>query len=167
MISNKLDSFQVCSRSCKVMEISCSDLISFIEKWRNQLDCEAVRMSRDIYTKHRNFFDTSVHQILTDSTPVQNCVGILKTAFSDGVVNLGRVITLLTLFALVHEKMSKQDQKMLVLKTQEILCDISDDEDDTSESDDDDVNELQTYYKRLLKGRTLRNLYKPLLLLLR
>ena len=149
------------------MEISCSDLISFIEKWRNQLDCEAVRMSRDIYTKHRNFFDTSVHQILTDSTPVQNCVGILKTAFSDGVVNLGRVITLLTLFALVHEKMSKQDQKILVLKTQEILCDISDDEDDTSESDDDDVNELQTYYKRLLKGRTLRNLYKPLLLLLR
>ena len=149
------------------MEISCSDLISFIEKWRNQLDCEAVRMSRDIYTKHQNFFDTSVHQILTDSTPVQNCVGILKTAFSDGVVNLGRVIALLTLFALVHEKMSKQDQKMLVLKTQEILCDISDDEDDTSESDDDDVNELQTYYKRLLKGRTLRNLYKPLLLLLR
>ena len=149
------------------MDINCSHLISFIEKWRNQLDCEAVRMSRDIYTKHRNFFDTSVHQILTDSTPVQNCVGILKTAFSDGVVNLGRVITLLTLFALVHEKMSKQDQKMLVLKTQEILCDISDDEDDTSESDDDDVNELQTYYKRLLKGRTLRNLYKPLLLLLR
>ena len=149
------------------MEISCSDLISFIEKWRNQLDCEAVRMSRDIYTKHRNFFDTSVHQILTDSAPVQNCVGIFKTLFSDGVFNLGRVITLLTLFALVHEKMSKQDQKMLVLKTQEILCDISDDEDDTSESDDDDVNELQTYYKRLLKGRTLRNLYKPLLLLLR
>ena len=145
------------------MEISCSDLISFIEKWRNQLDCEAVRMSRDIYTKHRNFFDTSVHQILTDSAPVQNCVGIFKTLFSDGVFNLGRVITLLTLFALVHEKMSKQDQKMLVLKTQEILCDISDDEDDTSESDDDDVNELQTYYKRLLKGRTLRNLYKPLL----
>ena len=63
--------------------------------------------------------------------------------------------------------MSKQDQKILVLKTQEILCDISDDEDDTSESDDDDVNELQTYYKRLLKGRTLRNLCKPLLLLLR
>ena len=149
------------------MDINCSDLISFIEKWRNQLDCEAVRMSRDIYTKHRNFFDTSVHQILTDSTPVQNCVGIFKTLFSDGVFNLGRVITLLTLFALVHEKMSKQDQKMLVLKTQEILCDISDDEDDTSESDDDDVNELQTYYKRLLKGRTLRNLYKPLLLLLR
>ena len=149
------------------MEISCSDLISFIEKWRNQLDCEAVRMSRDIYTKHRNFFDTSVHQILTDSVPVQNCVGIFKTLFSDGVFNLGRVITLLTLFALVHEKMSKQDQKMLVLKTQEILCDISDDEDDTSESDDDDVNELQTYYKRLLKGRTLRNLCKPLLLLLR
>ena len=148
------------------MDINCSDLISFIEKWRKQLDCEAVRMS-DIYTKHRNFFDTSVHQILTDSAPVQNCVGIFKTLFSDGVFNLGRVITLLTLFALVHEKMSKQDQKMLVLKTQEILCDISDDEDDTSESDDDDVNELQTYYKRLLKGRTLRNLYKPLLLLLR
>ena len=149
------------------MDINCSDLISFIEKWRKQLDSEAVRMSRDIYTKHQNFFDTSVHQIFTDSTPVQNCVGILKTAFSDGVVNLGRVITLLTLFALVHEKMSKQDQKMLVLKTQEILCDISDDEDDTSESDDDDVNELQTYYKRLLKRRTLRNICKPLLLLLR
>ena len=151
----------------QVMDINCSDLISFIEKWRNQLDCEAVRMSRDIYTKHRNFFDTSVHQILTDSAPVQHCVGIFKTLFSDDVFNLGRVITLLTLFALVHEKMSKQDQKMLVLKTQEILRDTSDDEDDTSESDDDDVNELQTYYKRLLKGRTLRNLYKPLLLLLR
>ena len=101
--------------------INCFSLRTFIEKWRSQLECELVRMCRDIYTKHRNFFDTSIQQILTDSAPVQNCIEIFKTLFSDGVFNLGRVITLLSLFVLVHEKMTKQDQNMLVLKTQEIL----------------------------------------------
>ena len=69
----------------KVMDISrhlnsinCSNLRTFIEKWRSQLDCELVRMCRDIYAKHRNFFDTSTQQILTDSVPVQNCIEIFK-----------------------------------------------------------------------------------------
>ena len=101
--------------------INCFSLRTFIEKWRSQLDCEVVRMCRDIYTKHRNFFDTSIQQILTDSEPVQNCIEIFKTLFSDGVFNLGRVIALLTLFVLVHEKMNNRDQDLLVLKTVEIV----------------------------------------------
>ena len=112
----------------KVMDISrhlnsidCSNLRTFIEKWRSQLDCELVRMCRDIYAKHRNFFDTSIQQILTDSAPVQNCIEIFKTLFSDGVFNFGRVIALLTLFVLVHEKMNNRDQDLLVLKTVEIV----------------------------------------------
>ena len=101
--------------------INCSYLRRFIEKWRSQLDCEVVRMCRDIYAKHRDFFDTSVQQILTDPEPVQMCIEIFKTLFSDGVFNLGRVIGLLTLFVLVHEKMINRDQDLLVEETVEIL----------------------------------------------
>ena len=101
--------------------INYSNLGSFIEKWRSQIDCEVVRMCRDIYAKNRKFFDTSIQQILTDSASVQNCVEIFKNLFSDGVFNLGRVITLLTLFVLVHEKMNNRDQDLLVVKTVEIV----------------------------------------------
>ena len=104
--------------------IKCSSLDSFIEKWKNDHNCEIVKLSRKIYANERDFFDTSSQQILAESDPIPTCLEIFKVLFNDGDFNLGRFIALLTLLVLVHEKLSEDVKKNLMIKTSELFEDL-------------------------------------------